>query len=306
MERSASRDEEPGGGLQGHLDPFRQQPRDGEVRISLGDVGHPADGDGSAGTDDRRLRVGRDRRRLPVVLPRFVRVLHAVSEPVQGSADVRVQSTNDSYSLTLYALSEEKLTAIPAPDMDAATGMPVAGSNWVVNMAHYIEGLTPIAVTEYRGTSKAWAKAFVPPNAAQFPCSKAQIDAGMTDGCLHRFRGRRARRGRPVMGVGGVAAQDPRCPAPPLDTRRGLCQWKHVRWTSFGAAAVLSCSCSASEESTPRKEPAPVGGTSSGGVPTATGGSVASQGEPAIQGRVVRRAPAAESRRRVARPRAAA
>lgn len=93
--------------------------------------------------------------------------------------------TNDSYSLTLYALSEEKLTEIPAPDMDAATGMPVAGSNWVVNMAHYIEGLTPIAVTEYRGTSKAWAKAFVPPNAPQFPCSKAQIDAGMTDGCLH-------------------------------------------------------------------------------------------------------------------------
>src|ERR1041384_4622739 len=47
--------------------------------------------------------------------------------------------TNDSYSLTLYALSEEKLTEMPAPDMDAATGMPVAGSNWGVNMAHYIE-----------------------------------------------------------------------------------------------------------------------------------------------------------------------
>ncbi len=52
----------------------------------------------------------------------------------------------------------------------------------------------------------------------------------------------------------------------------------HVRWTTFGAVAVLSWACSASDESTPQMEPAPVGGTSSGGVPTATGGRAESQG----------------------------
>ena len=86
--------------------------------------------------------------------------------------------TNDSYSLTLYALDVAKLDNLPAPDVDA-NGVPVPGSNWVVNMAHYIESLDAVAVTEYRGTSKAWAAAFVPPSAAQFPCT-----GGTTDGCL--------------------------------------------------------------------------------------------------------------------------
>jgi hypothetical protein len=50
--------------------------------------------------------------------------------------------------------------------------------NWVVNMGHYIESLDALAVTEYRGTSKAWASAFVPPSAAQFPCTDAASSGG--------------------------------------------------------------------------------------------------------------------------------
>ena len=89
----------------------------------------------------------------------------------------------DSYSLTLYALSVETLDELPAPDTNPDTGAPTG--NWVVNMAHYVEGLDALAVTEYRGTSKAWAAAFVPPSAAQFPCTQAELESGMTDGCLH-------------------------------------------------------------------------------------------------------------------------
>ena len=92
---------------------------------------------------------------------------------------------NDSYALVLYALPMASLDDLPAPDLDPETGMPVAGSNWVVNMAHAIEALPALAVTEYRGTSKAWAAAFVPPSAAEFPCTQTMITAGMTDGCLH-------------------------------------------------------------------------------------------------------------------------
>src|SRR5262249_4814561 len=46
---------------------------------------------------------------------------------------------NDSYSLTLYALPTAKLDNLPAPDLDPMTNMPTG--NWVVKMAHYIEGL---------------------------------------------------------------------------------------------------------------------------------------------------------------------
>jgi phosphatidylethanolamine-binding protein (PEBP) family uncharacterized protein len=91
--------------------------------------------------------------------------------------------TQDSYSFTLYALPTETLEEIPPPAIDATTGMPIA--NWVVQMGHYIESLDALAVAEYRGTSKAWAAAFVPPSAAQFPCSKEMVDDEMTDDCLH-------------------------------------------------------------------------------------------------------------------------
>jgi phosphatidylethanolamine-binding protein (PEBP) family uncharacterized protein len=92
--------------------------------------------------------------------------------------------TRDSYAFTLYALPTATLDDLPEPDLDD-TGMPVAGSNWVVKMAHYIENLDALAVTEYRGTSAAWAAAFVRPNAEKFPCTKAMVDDSMTDTCLH-------------------------------------------------------------------------------------------------------------------------
>ena len=90
--------------------------------------------------------------------------------------------TQDSYSFTVYALPTAKLSNLP-PAVDTGTNMPAAaGWNWVVNMGHYIEGLDALAVAEYRGTSKAWAKTFVPPNAAQFPCSGASGGAGSGGG----------------------------------------------------------------------------------------------------------------------------
>jgi phosphatidylethanolamine-binding protein (PEBP) family uncharacterized protein len=86
--------------------------------------------------------------------------------------------TQDSYAITVYALKVAKLTDLP-PAIDTGTNMPAAtGWNWVVNMGHYIESLDAVAVAEYRGTSKAWAKNFVPPNAAAFPCSTASGAAG--------------------------------------------------------------------------------------------------------------------------------
>ena len=87
----------------------------------------------------------------------------------------------DSYSFTLYALPTAKLTP-PAPDLDATTGMPTG--NYVVNMAHYIESLSAVAVTEYRGRSKAWSTAFAPPAAVQYPCTATMVDAGATSACL--------------------------------------------------------------------------------------------------------------------------
>ena len=90
--------------------------------------------------------------------------------------------TQDSYSLTVYALKVAKLDNLP-PAVDTMTNMPAAaGWNWVVNMGHYIESLDAVAVAEYRGTSKAWAAAFVPPNAAAFPCSGSAGGAGGSGG----------------------------------------------------------------------------------------------------------------------------
>jgi len=62
-----------------------------------------------------------------------------------------------------------------------------------------------------------------------------------------------------------------------LDARGGLSQCMPVRWSSVGAVAVLSWSCSGSESS-PGTEPSPSGGTSSGGAPIASGGNPAPQG----------------------------
>jgi phosphatidylethanolamine-binding protein (PEBP) family uncharacterized protein len=90
--------------------------------------------------------------------------------------------SQDSYSLTLYALSEETLDDLPAVELDDMN-MPV--KNWVVAMGHYIEGLDALAVTEYRGTSKAWASQFVPPNAEKFPCTQDMGAAGVASTCLH-------------------------------------------------------------------------------------------------------------------------
>jgi hypothetical protein len=84
----------------------------------------------------------------------------------------------DSYSFTLYALPTAKLTNLPPPDLDATTGQPTG--NYVVKLAHYIEGLSALAVTEYRGTSKAWSTSFAPPSPVQYPCSAiAAVDGGV-------------------------------------------------------------------------------------------------------------------------------
>lgn len=99
----------------------------------------------------------------------------------QGAPQFTCSLNRDSYSFTLYALPVEKLEDLPAPELDD-DGMPV--SNWVVAMGHYIESLDALSVTEYRGTSSAWAAAFVPPNAEKFPCTQAQIDDAMTESCL--------------------------------------------------------------------------------------------------------------------------
>jgi len=84
----------------------------------------------------------------------------------------------DSYAFTLYALPTAHLTNLPAPDFDATTGAPTG--NYVVKMGHTIESLSALAVTEYRGTSKAWATSFAPPTPAQYPCSAIPADAGTT------------------------------------------------------------------------------------------------------------------------------
>jgi hypothetical protein len=66
---------------------------------------------------------------------------------------------------------------LPEPDIDATTMMPTG--NWVVKMAHHIESLSAIAITEYRGRSQAWATSFAPPAPVEYPCT-----GGATTGCL--------------------------------------------------------------------------------------------------------------------------
>lgn len=84
----------------------------------------------------------------------------------------------DSYSFTLYALPTAHLTNLPAPDLDPTTGLPTG--NYVVNMGHSIESSPALAVTEYRGTSQAWASMFVAPPALEYPCSaEAAVDGGI-------------------------------------------------------------------------------------------------------------------------------
>jgi phosphatidylethanolamine-binding protein (PEBP) family uncharacterized protein len=86
----------------------------------------------------------------------------------------------DTYSFTLYALPTVGLN-LPAPDVDPTTGLPTG--NYVVNLGHYIESLPALAVTEYRGTSQAWAAAFSPPPAEEYPCAaEAAIDGGFKIG----------------------------------------------------------------------------------------------------------------------------
>ncbi len=100
----------------------------------------------------------------------------------RGAPQFMCSLTQDSYSLTVYALSVAKLDNLPPP-VDTATGMPAStGWNWIVNMGHYIESLDTkiLAIAEYRGTSKAWAANFVPPAAAAFPCTSA--NSGGTGG----------------------------------------------------------------------------------------------------------------------------
>ncbi|HTQ02873.1 MAG TPA: YbhB/YbcL family Raf kinase inhibitor-like protein [Polyangiaceae bacterium] len=89
--------------------------------------------------------------------------------------------SNDIYSFTLYALPTETIDP-PAPTLDPTTMMPTG--NYVVNMATYIDTLPAIAVTEYRGTSHAWATSFTPPSGAKYPCTQDMITGMMTDGCL--------------------------------------------------------------------------------------------------------------------------
>jgi phosphatidylethanolamine-binding protein (PEBP) family uncharacterized protein len=85
----------------------------------------------------------------------------------------------DSYSFTLYALPMATLDNLPAPDVDATTGNPTG--NYVVKLGHYIESLAALAVTEYRGTSHAWASSFSPPGAVQYPCTASgTIDGGIS------------------------------------------------------------------------------------------------------------------------------
>jgi phosphatidylethanolamine-binding protein (PEBP) family uncharacterized protein len=88
----------------------------------------------------------------------------------------------DSYSFTLYALPMATLDSLPAPDLDPTSNMPTG--NWVVKMGHYIESLPALGVTEYRGTSHAWASSFAPPPAEQYPCAQDMIASGMTSTCL--------------------------------------------------------------------------------------------------------------------------
>jgi phosphatidylethanolamine-binding protein (PEBP) family uncharacterized protein len=85
----------------------------------------------------------------------------------------------DSHSFTLDALPMDKLVELPAPGLDATSGMPTGG--YVVKLGRYIESLPALAVTEYRGTSPAGASSFSAPAPAQYPCAAmSAIDGGVS------------------------------------------------------------------------------------------------------------------------------
>ena len=94
----------------------------------------------------------------------------------KGDARFSCALTLDSYSYTLYAFPFAHLPSLPTPDLNA-NGEPTG--NYAAKMGRYIDSLTALAVTEYRGTSSAWASAFAPPAAVQYPCSaEYTIDGG--------------------------------------------------------------------------------------------------------------------------------
>ena len=86
----------------------------------------------------------------------------------KGDARFSCSLTLDSYSYTLYAFPFAHLPSLPAPDLNA-NGEPTG--NYVAKLGRYIESLSALAVTEYRGTSSAWASAFSPPAALEYPCA---------------------------------------------------------------------------------------------------------------------------------------
>jgi len=102
----------------------------------------------------------------------------------EGHANFTCSLVTDSYSFALYALdvAEIPIDEIPPPDMD---DMDMVIANWVQAMGHYLEDSEHVLGTaEYRGRSSAWSSAFNPPAATMFPCTQADVDAGMTDMCL--------------------------------------------------------------------------------------------------------------------------
>ncbi|HLK90786.1 MAG TPA: hypothetical protein VKZ18_12880 [Polyangia bacterium] len=94
----------------------------------------------------------------------------------QGDARFTCSLTLDSYSYTLYALPFAQLPSLPPPDLNA-NGEPTG--NYVAKLGRYIESLSALAVTEYRGTSSAWASSFSPPSALEYPCAgDVRVDGG--------------------------------------------------------------------------------------------------------------------------------
>ena len=51
--------------------------------------------------------------------------------------------------------------------------------NYAAKMGRYIDSLSALAVTEYRGTSSAWASNFPTPPAVEYPCAaESKVDGG--------------------------------------------------------------------------------------------------------------------------------
>jgi phosphatidylethanolamine-binding protein (PEBP) family uncharacterized protein len=99
----------------------------------------------------------------------------------KGDSRFNCTLTLDSYSYTLYAFSSAHLANLPAPDLNA-NGEPTG--NYAAKLGRYIDSLPRLGVTEYRGTSSAWAGSFSPPGTIEYPCSADYaVDGGTkTDG----------------------------------------------------------------------------------------------------------------------------